>query len=75
MKVKVYRFETYNPEKDSMSKSNRWATREAIDWVRGHALEGTEREIESSLLGREVSGMTDRGYRDPDMGEGMRGMR
>lgn len=75
MKVKVYRFEVYNPQTDGMFKSNRWATREAIEWVRGHALEETEREMESSLLGGEVKGMTDRGHLNPDASEGLGRMR
>jgi len=64
---KVYRFTVYDVTNDESRVSRRWATREAIEWARGHALEETETEVESSVL--DSNGMTERGF-DPHASKG-----
>jgi hypothetical protein len=59
-KVKVYRFTVYDITADEQHRSRRWGTREAIDRARGEVLEDTATEVDESVLGREIDGMTDR---------------
>lgn len=59
----VYRFRTWDITNDRYQNSQRWATEEAIERVMGEKIsEGVE--VEDSLLGAEVDGMTTRGF-DP----------
>jgi hypothetical protein len=60
--AKVYRFRMYVIKDDEMLTSRRWATREAIERVRGEILESTETEVDSSVL--DSNGMTERDF-DP----------
>jgi hypothetical protein len=57
----VYRFRTWDIINDQFHTSGRWATKEAIAGVHGEAIsEGVE--IDEHYLGREVDGMTERGF-------------
>jgi len=57
--VKVYRFEKYDVGSDQWQRSRRWATADAIERVHGQRV-GKPIDVDESLLGREVDGMTDR---------------
>jgi phosphopantetheinyl transferase (holo-ACP synthase) len=59
---KVYRFTIYDIKNDESVLSRRWATREAIAWAHGHAIEKTEIEVDASVL--DGNGMTERDF-DP----------
>lgn len=63
-KVIVYRFRKYNISTDENVESHRWATREAIERVGGEVLEDTATQVDASVLGRQIGGMTERGF-DP----------
>ena len=63
-KVKVYRFTVYDITNDEQRRSRRWGTRQAIEHARGQVLEDTAIEVDESVLGREIEGMTDRNF-DP----------
>jgi len=63
-KVTVYRFTKYDITTDQPQKSTRWATRKAIDRVNGTVLENTAVEVDASVVGSEIEGMTARGF-DP----------
>ncbi|WGS22484.1 MULTISPECIES: hypothetical protein [unclassified Bradyrhizobium] len=54
---------------DASQKSRRWATREAIDWAGGYPIEHTATEVDESVLGGEIAGMTSRDF-DPNAIEG-----
>ena len=57
----VFRFRTWDIASDCYRDSQRWATKEAIQRVMGVATsEGVE--VDANYLGREVDGMTDRGF-------------
>lgn len=58
VKVTVYEFEAWNEFEDANQIAPRMATAEAIVAVGGQVIEGSEREIESSLL-------DDNGFADP----------
>jgi hypothetical protein len=61
--AKVYRFRTWDITNDCYQQSGRWATKEAIERVSGEATsEGVE--VDDVYLGKEVDGMTARGF-DP----------
>jgi hypothetical protein len=59
----VYRFRTWDIVNDCYSESRRWATREAIERVQGEIISDAV-EVDDSLLGGEVDGMTARHF-DP----------
>ncbi len=61
-KVTIYQFRIYDAANDEMRKSRRWATREKIEWLRGEALENTATEVDASLVGSEIAGMTHRDF-------------
>lgn len=63
-KVTVYQFTKYDIRVDANTKSRRWATREAIERVCGAVLEHTATEVDPSVLGGEIDGMTERNF-DP----------
>ena len=63
-KVTVYQFTKYDISVDASTMSRRWATREAIERVCGEMLEDTATEVNSSVLGGEIDGMTERNF-DP----------
>lgn len=59
----VYRFQTWDITEDRFRRSERWATAEAIERVRGQPIsEGVE--VDDHYLGGEVDGMSARGF-DP----------
>jgi hypothetical protein len=60
--AKVYRFRMYVIKDDESLTSRRWATREAIKRIGGEVLEGTETEVDASVL--DSDGMTERDF-DP----------
>lgn len=62
--VTVYQWTIYDIKNDEMIKSRRWATKEAIEWVHGTAIENTGVEIDEGSLSRELQGMTARNF-DP----------
>ena len=61
--VTIYRFKKYDISSDEYQKSRRWATLEAIARIGGEPLEDTAL-VDAAVLGREIDGMTDRGF-DP----------
>jgi hypothetical protein len=63
-KVTVYRFRVYDITTDENRASRRWATRDAIERVRGGVLEDTATAVDSSVVGGEIDGMTERNF-DP----------
>jgi hypothetical protein len=63
-KVTVYQFTVYDIASDNNRKSRRWATREAVALAGGCVLEETDTEIDESLLGSEIEGMSARDF-DP----------
>ncbi len=63
-KVTVYRFRLYDINNDENRQSRRWATREAIERIGGEVSENTATEVDSSVLGKEIDGMTERNF-DP----------
>jgi hypothetical protein len=63
-KVTVYQWAKYDIRDDASQRSRRWATREAIEWAGGYPIEDTAIEIDDSVLGAEVGGMTKRNF-DP----------
>jgi hypothetical protein len=62
-KVTIHRFRLYDIKTDSFCTSLRWATKEAVDSVRGEIIDGTATEVDASVVGREIPGMTEREYR------------
>lgn len=63
-KVPVYQWAKYDIRDYATQKSRRWATRAAIDWAGGYPIEHTATEVDESVLGGEVDGMTSRNF-DP----------
>jgi hypothetical protein len=59
----VFRFQTWDVSNDCYKLSRRLATREAIARIGGEPL-GEGINIDASLLGTEIQGMTDRDF-DP----------
>jgi len=57
----VYQFTMYDILTDTERESRRWGTREAIDRIGGKVIEDSAVNIDTSLLGSEVEGMTDVG--------------
>jgi hypothetical protein len=68
-KVKVCRFRKYDVTTDENQVSKRWATREAIERIGGEEIIETETEVDPSAVGRDIAGMTARGF-DPNRGIG-----
>jgi hypothetical protein len=63
--VTVYRFRKYSISSDGYQVSHRWATREAIERVRGEVLEDTAAEVdEAAVATTDIEGMTAIGF-DP----------
>jgi hypothetical protein len=61
-KVAVYRFKSYDIANDEIKTSRRWATKAAIEEVGGQPLLESAAEVDSSILGAEVVGMTERDW-------------
>jgi hypothetical protein len=62
--VTIYRFEVYDIITDGLRPSRRWATKEAINSIQGSKmLEDTAVEVDASVVGGEIPGMTEIGYR------------
>jgi hypothetical protein len=62
--VTVYRFTKYDIASDNICKSRRYGTREAIERLCGTILEDTAAEVDASVLGAEIDGLTSVGF-DP----------
>jgi len=60
--VTVFQFTVYDVTTDENRLSRRMATREAVEWARGHVIEDSAREVDAAAVGREVAGMTDRDF-------------
>lgn len=61
--VKVYRFRKYDVSSDEMQTSRRMATREVIERVvQGEVIKESELDVDQSMLGEEIPGMTARGF-------------
>jgi hypothetical protein len=58
-KTTVYRFRKYDIHSDGNLQSRRWATREAIERIGREVLEDTATEVDPSVLGKEIDGMTE----------------
>ncbi len=56
--VTVYQFMMYDVANDTMRKSRRWATRNAVQWLGGELLKETAAEVDSSQVGQEIDGRT-----------------
>lgn len=69
-KITVFQFTVYDIRNDQDIKSHRWATREAIVGRGGKVLEQTATEVDVSVVGSEISGMTERGF-DPHKPSGV----
>jgi hypothetical protein len=63
-KAAIYRFQKYNISSDQYQISRRWGTSEAIERIGAEPLKDTGMEVDDSVLGREIDGMTDRDF-DP----------
>jgi hypothetical protein len=65
-KVTIYRFKTYNVATDEIKVSTRWATPEAILRIaHGEIIESTALEVDASILGSDIEGMTVRDWMPP----------
>jgi hypothetical protein len=65
----IYQFTKYDITTDENRKSRRWATREAIEWLGGSPLEDTAIEVDASMVGGEIAGMTQRGFNPSPMAD------
>lgn len=61
-KVKVYRFRRYDIVSGETKKSRRWGTRKGIERICGEMLEDTAIEVDESVVGREIQGLTERDF-------------
>lgn len=59
--VQIYRFQKYDINTDEWQTSRRWATVDAIVRVGGRPI-GDPLNVDESVLGGEVAGMTDRAF-------------
>jgi hypothetical protein len=59
-----YQFRKYEIINAENPRSLRWATRQAIECLGGEVLEDTATEVDPSVLGKEIDGMTVRDF-DP----------
>lgn len=59
--VKVFRFEKYDITIDEWQTSRRWATEDAIEEVGGRAIASSV-QVDQTVLGGEVKGMTNRDF-------------
>lgn len=65
----VYRFRTWDITNDCYKESQRWATKAAIERVRGEIIsEGVA--VDAGYLGKEVDEMTTRGFDPKQQGRG-----
>ena len=67
--VTIHRFTVYDAANDVLRTSRRWATKEGVAWANGHIIKGTAIAVDSSVLSRDIPGMTDIGFdphRKPD---------
>jgi hypothetical protein len=61
-KVTVYQFTNYDIASDHVIKSRRWGTREAIEFIKANVIENTAVEVDDSVLGRQVPGLSEIGF-------------
>jgi hypothetical protein len=62
--VTVYQFTNYDIASDQIIKSRRWGTREAIETIKANVIEDTAVDVDDSVLGQQVSGLSEIGF-DP----------
>ena len=60
--VRIYQFTIYDISNDNLKKSRRWGTREAIARIGGSVLEETGVEVDASVLGRQMDGLSEIGF-------------
>ena len=65
VRVMIYRFTIYDVMRDEVVQSRRWGTREGIEAICGAMLEDTETEVDASVIGKEIDGLTTRAF-DPN---------
>ena len=63
-KTLIYRFRLYDIGNDENRISRRWGTLEAIARVHGEALMDSATEVDLSVVGAEIPGLTERNF-DP----------
>jgi hypothetical protein len=72
-KVTVYQFAMYDIESDNWRKSRRWGTKAAIENIGGAGfLKDTAVDVDESVLGADIEGLSDIGY-DPHAMKGFQG--
>jgi hypothetical protein len=59
--VKIYQFETYDIHTDQTKRSRRWGTLDGIEntKVATRVLRETETEVDASVVGKSVAGLTE----------------
>lgn len=71
-KVTVYQFQVYDPNTDTMHKSRRWGTREAIENIVHGVVLGAGNEVDKSAVeppDSDIPGLTKIGF-DPQPRQG-----
>jgi hypothetical protein len=61
-KITVYQFTKYDIASDQSIKSRRLGTREAIQEIGATILENTAMEVDESVLGSQMAGLSDIGF-------------
>ncbi|HEY3917658.1 MAG TPA: hypothetical protein VGL83_07680 [Stellaceae bacterium] len=62
--VKIHRFRLYDINSDAYHLSRRWATRDVIELLGGQIVASPAAEVDASVVGSDIDGMTIPGY-DP----------
>ncbi len=62
--VRIHRFRLYDINSDTYRVSRRWATRDTIELLGGDIVESPAVEVDASVVGREIEGLTEIDY-DP----------
>jgi hypothetical protein len=57
--VRIHRFRLYDIDSDTYRISRRWATRDTIELLGGDIIESPAVEVDASVVGREIEGMTE----------------
>jgi hypothetical protein len=57
--VRIHRFRLYDITSDTYRISRRWATRDTIELLGGDIIESPAVEVDASVVGREIEGMTE----------------
>ena len=62
-KVTIYQFQVYDIRADTIIKSKRWGTAEAIKEIAcGQVIEDTAIEVDESVIRSDIHGFTDIGF-------------